>query len=255
MTASSMTAPRRATAPSKQQAIVILHRSSGEAQPYSSAVAALGSSDPFAAGREVLWSIPASAAGRVAFTDAIDVAAFPHTEAVIVLSGALKLSVQGSASVEVPAGQGAVISRGTRLRIEAAPGTRWAFHADTTGTDCLPGVTLLRADAALSPSAAPPAEFLIGPTPLCRSFNAFTAEASQLRAGTWDSTPYVRVSRPHKLTELMHILQGSVELTGEDGTVFTVGTGDTVLVPQDAPCAWDSRVHVAKFYVVQEAAR
>ncbi|MNW16348.1 hypothetical protein D3C71_2151730 [compost metagenome] len=52
----------------------------------------------------------------------------------------------------------------------------------------------------------------------------------------------------------MHILEGAVDLTGADGKVVTVAKGDTVLVPQGAPCAWDSRVHVAKFYVVQEAA-
>lgn len=235
-------------------ALVMLHRASGAPLPVASAGVALGAADPFASGREVVWRGAAAAAGRVDFAGAVDVEAFPHTETMIVLAGALTLSARGATALTVSAGSGAVVSRGTSLRIEAAPGTRWAFHAATVGTAAVPGVTLLRADAALSPSAAPPAEVLIGPAPQCRSFNAFTEESANLRAGLWDSTPYARISRPHKLSELMHILQGSVDLTGEDGAVLTVGQGDTVFVPQGATCAWNSRVHVAKFYVVQEEA-
>ncbi len=230
----------------------MLDRASGASLPPSIAGATLGSADPFAAGREVAWAIPAAAAGRVDFAGAVDVESFPHTETMIVLAGALTLSVDGASAHTVAPRGGVVVARGTRLRIEAAAGTRWAFYAGTAGTVATPGVTLLSGDAPLTPSAAPPAEVLIGPAPACRSFNAFTEEGSNLRAGLWDSTPYARVSRPHKLSELMHILQGSVDLTVEDGTVFTVGQGDTVFVPQGAPCAWDSRVDVAKFYVVQE---
>ena len=233
-------------------ALVMLHRASGAPTSASPGGMALGAADPFASGREVVWRNLRAAAGRVDFAGAVDVDGFPHTETMIVLAGALTLSVDGAAVVTVSSGGGAVVARGTRLRIEAAPGTRWAFHAATVGTTAEPGVTLLRADAALTSSAAPPAEALIGSAPACRSFNAFTDEAAKLRAGTWDSTPYARISRPHKLSELMHILRGSVDLTAEDGTVFTVGEGETVFVPQGAPCAWDSRVHVAKFYVVQE---
>ena len=233
-------------------ALVMLHRASGAPLPPSIRDAALGPADPFAAGREVAWAGRAAAAGRVRFAGAVDVESLPHAETMIVLAGALTLSIDGAPSLTVAPKAGVVIGRGTRLRFEAAPGTLWAFHAATTGTTALPGAILLSGDATLSPSAAPAAEVLIGPTPACRSHNAFTDEAVNLRAGLWDSTPYARISRPHKLSELMHILEGSVDLTGEDGTVFTVGQGDTVFVPQGAPCAWDSRVHVAKFYVVQE---
>lgn len=250
MTAISKTVP---VSPTTSPALVMLHRASGGSPSPSIPGATLGAGDPFAAGREVAWVIPAAAAGRADFAGTVDVAAFPHTETMIVLSGALTLSVEGAATLTVAPGSGVVVARGTRLRIEAAAGTRWAFYAATAGTTATPGVTLLDAGAALAPSAAPPADVLIGAAPDCRSFSAYTEAGANLRAGLWDSTPYARISRPHKLSELMHVLQGSVDLTGEDGTVFTVAEGDTVMVPQGAPCAWDSRVHVAKFYVVQEA--
>ncbi|HEV7260776.1 MAG TPA: cupin domain-containing protein [Bosea sp. (in: a-proteobacteria)] len=248
-----MTASPKTASP-KTSSIVMLNRASGAALPASTPGTGLGAADLFASGRDVAWSIPGAAAGRVAFAGTVEIEAFPYTETMIVLAGALTLSADGAAGVTVSAGNGVVVARGTRLRIGAAPGTRWAFYAGTAAAASVPGVTLLAADSALSPSDAPPAQVLIGPAPQCRSFNAFTEEASELRAGVWDSTPYARISRPHKVSELMHILAGSVDLTGEDGTVHTVSEGDTVLVPQGAPCAWDSRVHVAKFYVVQEAA-
>jgi uncharacterized cupin superfamily protein len=252
MTALPVTALPMTALPTTSSAIVMLHRASGASWPAPSSGTGLGNCDPFASGREIAWSIPTAAAGRVAFAGAVEIEAFPHTEAMIVLAGALTLSPDGASALAVPAGNGAVVSRGTRLRVEAAPGTCWAFFAGTVGTAAMPGVTLLRADATLSPSAAPPAELLIGPAPQCRSFDAFSQEAPDLHAGTWDSTPYARIARRHKTSELMHILEGSVDLTDETGTVFTVAQGDTVLVPQGAPVAWHNPVHVTKFYVMQE---
>jgi uncharacterized cupin superfamily protein len=219
----------------------------------NSGVAALGDADPFAAGREIAWMGPAMmAAGRVSWSGVVESGSFPHAETMIVVAGRVILSVNGAPALDLAPGGGVVVARGTTLRLEAAPGTRWVFCAAAGEASAAPGVTALSAEAALSPSAAPAPEVLLGPTPQCRSFNAFTDEAARLRAGIWDSTPYRRVSRPHRVNELMHILAGNVDLTGGDGTVTRVGQGDTVFVAHGAPCAWESRAHVAKFYVVQE---
>ncbi|WP_324134602.1 cupin domain-containing protein [Bosea sp. (in: a-proteobacteria)] len=232
-------------------ALVMLHRATS-APPASAPGQGLGPADPFAAGREIAWRSEAAAAGRCAFSGTVDVAAFPHTETLVVLSGALTLSVDRAPALSVGPHKAVVIGRGTKLRIEAAPGTFFAFHAQTAGTSAMPGATLITRDLPLSPSTPPAPEVLLGPSPQCRSHNVFTDEAVQLRAGLWDSTPYARISRPHRLAELMHILEGAVDLTTADGTVVTVAKGETVFVPQGAPCAWTSRVHVAKVYVVQE---
>lgn len=234
--------------------IVLLNRADGGAVDASGATRALSNGDPFASGREIMWSGPADmAAGRVGFSGTVEIAAFPHSEVLVVVAGRLSLSVAGAERRDILPGSGAVLARGTGLRLDAAPGTRWVFCSAAGESSAAPGITGLSADAALSPSAAPAAELLQGPVPQCRSFNAFTDQAARLRAGTWDSTPYRRVSHPHRVNELMHILAGSVTLTGADGRAVHVGAGDSVFVPQGTPCAWDSRVHVAKFYVVQEA--
>jgi uncharacterized cupin superfamily protein len=213
----------------------------------------LSETDPFAACREVVWRGAADlAVGGVAFSGATDIAAFPHTEILVVAAGRLDLTLEQGGKRTLLSGESMVVARGTALRVEAAPGTRWAFCASTGAASAAPGVTDLPADASLSPSSPPPTKFLEGPVPQCRSFNAFTDEALRLRAGIWDSTPYRRILRPQPVNELMHILIGSVTLTGEDGRPVRIAAGESVFVAQGTPCAWDSEEHVAKVYVVQE---
>ncbi|MCP4564584.1 MAG: DUF861 domain-containing protein [Bosea sp.] len=217
-----------------------------------SAARTLSENDPFAAGRDIVWSgTQDMAVGHVVFSGVSESAAFPHTEVVVVTAGRLVLSLGDSRRV-IEAGGSIVVARGTAVRIEAAPGTRWTFCASTGSSSAAPGVTELRADASLSPSSPPPANLLDGPEPQCRSYNAFIDEASGVRAGIWDSTPYRRILRPQPVNELMHILAGSVTLAGADGRPVRIGTGESVFVAQGTPCAWDSDEHVAKIYVVQE---
>jgi uncharacterized cupin superfamily protein len=219
----------------------------------ASAARSLSEHDPFAAGREVVWSGAQDlAVGSAAFSGATEIAAFPHTEVLVVTAGRLDLSLTDGSKRPIQAGESIVIARGTALRVEAAPGTRWAFCASTGAASAAPGVTDLPADAPLAPSSPPPSELLVGPAPRCRSFNAFTDEALRLRAGIWDSTPYRRILRPQPVNELMHILVGSVTLTGEDGRPVRIGAGETVFVASGTLCAWDGDEHVAKVYVVQE---
>ncbi|MGO4673704.1 cupin domain-containing protein [Bosea sp. 2YAB26] len=234
-------------------AIIVLDRAKGAQPAISHVTTRLSAADPFAAGREIAWTGPDSmAAGRATFEGTCESVSFPHTEFLVVVAGLLRLAETGKAALELTPGRGAVIACGAALRIEAMPGARFVFCAMTGATSAAPGLQEILAEAALSPSAAPPVEVLIGPTPQCRSFNAFTDEASRFRAGTWDSTPYHRISRPHRVNELMHLVAGSVDLTGADGSVTRVEQGDSVFVVRETPCAWESRVHVAKFYVVQE---
>ena len=75
---------------------------------------------------------------------------------------------------------------------------------------------------------------------------------SQYRAGTWDSTPYHRVIRPHRLNEFMYLLEGGVRFASPDGSVLSTSAGDALFVPQGARVGWESSERVAKIYVVQE---
>ena len=231
---------------------LVLHRADGAPVSTSFRRAAFGKNDPFARQREIAWEGPGEMiAGRTSFIGELDVASYPHIETIVVVEGELTLTVAGAAALVLGPQGSAVIGCGTALRIHAASRVRFSFCAAACEKPTKRGIIPLRADADFKPSAAPPAETLLGPTPQCRSDNVFIEDAAQYRAGTWDSTPYHRIVRPHRMNEFMHLLAGSVRFAAPDGSVLSVNKGDALFVPQGAPIGWESSDRVAKFYVVQ----
>jgi uncharacterized cupin superfamily protein len=235
---------------------LLLHCADGALPIAAFHKAGLGPADPFAREREIAWEGPgAMSAGRVSFVGELGVTIYPHIETLVVLDGELSLTVPGVAPLLLSAGEGAVIAFGTQLRIQAIAPTRFVFCAAAPAAPTghgQRGITRLRADADFKPSSPPPAEVLLGSTPECRSDNVFTDEATDFRAGTWDSTPYHRVVRPHRLNEFMFLLAGSVRFASSDGSVLVANAGDALFVPRGAPIGWESSERVAKFYVVQD---
>lgn len=238
-----------------QPAILLLHRADGSTPGAPAIAASVGAGDPFAAQREIVWAGPAAmAAGRVAFSGTLTSAAYPHGETLVVVAGRLRLSPGGAPALDLGPGGAAVIAAGTSLTLEAAPGTRWVFSTAAGESAVQPGVTELHADAPLAPSAGPAPELLVGPAPQCRSFNAVIDKATGVRVGTWDSTPGHRRARPHPVNELMHIIEGSVELAEPGGAVTRLQAGDSVFAVKGTSYAWDNPVHITKFYLVQDVA-
>jgi uncharacterized cupin superfamily protein len=229
---------------------VLLAHADGSLVPTKFTPGSLGANDPF--DRHIAYvGADNIAAGVVQASGQFSVDEYPYSETIVVHAGRVTLQSQDR-TLELNPGDSAVIARGTSLQVEAQVNSLWAFCADTQFVEERnPGLTALPPLTLLSPSAAPDAEILLSPTPQCRSHNLFVEEATNLRIGVWDSTPYTRRARPHKLHELMHLLEGSVTLQAADGTDLTVNTGDTVYVPLGAPCAWKSSVYVRKVYVVK----
>jgi uncharacterized cupin superfamily protein len=230
----------------------VLHRASGAAVATTFRRAGFGRSDPFARQRDIAWEGPELiAAGRATFIGEIDVPSYPHDEVLVVVEGELGLATDG-ASLAIGPGEGAVIARGTRVRIHAGSRVRFVWCA-AQGTDSMRGgIVPLRSDADFKPSAPPPTETLLGPVPQCRSDNVFTDDDARFRAGTWDSTAYHRIVRPHPVNEFMYLLAGTVHFAGVDGSVITANAGDAVFVPRDTAVGWESSERVAKFYGIQK---
>ncbi|MCY1355396.1 hypothetical protein D9M69_418160 [compost metagenome] len=213
--------------------------------------AALGQADPFGQVRQVAYlGDDGISAGVVQASGDVVVEDYPHIEMLVVHSGQVRLQDEQQ-TLELSVGDSVVIGRGTALRVQAQAGSLWAFCALSQGEERKPGLTSLEPRAALNPSQGPDAQILISPAPQCRSHNAFSDGTSNLQVGVWDSTPYVRRARPHKMHELMHLIEGSVTLQLADGVELKVNTGDTVFVAQGTPCAWESDVYVRKLYVVK----
>ncbi|MBA1231207.1 DUF861 domain-containing protein [Pseudomonas viridiflava] len=215
----------------------------------------LDASDPFANKRRTAFIDEAGiAAGVVHSSTSVSVEAYPYTEMLVVHRGAVTLKSGADSttiSTTISTGESAVIGRGTHVQINAQPDSLWAFCAATqaSGPD-KPGVTPLDRLAMLTPSSPPDPAIMISALPQCRSNNIFEDTASTLRIGVWDSTPYERISRPHRIHELMNLIEGSVTLGIEGGEAVVVKTGDTVFVAQGAPCKWTSTGYVRKFYAV-----
>ncbi|TFZ05638.1 DUF861 domain-containing protein [Ramlibacter henchirensis] len=231
---------------------LVLHRADGNPVATEFQRAAFGRKDPFARQREIAWEGPKGiAAGCTSFIGELEVASFPHTETLVVVEGELILAAEGANPLVLGHDAGAVIACGTSLRIQAASRVRFVWCALECERPVRAGITPLRAEADFEPSAPPPAHTLLGPAPQCRSDNVFTDEQAQYRAGTWDSTGYHRIVRPHPLNEFMHLLAGSVRFACADGSVVTARAGDALFVPQGEPVGWESSERVAKFYAVQ----
>jgi len=207
--------------------------------------------DPFSEGRRTAFiDDQGIAAGVIHFGATLSVDAYPYTEMLVVHRGSVTLR-SGEQSFTFGTGDSAVIGRGTPIHIDAQPDSLWAFCVATqaTGPD-KSGVTPLDRLATLTPSSPPDPAIMISALPQCRSNNIFEDTASSLRIGVWDSTPYERISRPHRIHELMNLIEGSVTLDVEGGTAVVVQPGDTVFVAQGAPCKWTSTHYVRKFYAV-----
>lgn len=216
--------------------------------------ATFGQDDPFARQREIAWEGPqALAVGRVSFIGELDVASYPHIETLVVVEGELTLTAAGAAPLVLGPETGAVIGCGTALRIQAASRVRFVFSVAACAHPMHGSLVRLPtcAEADFKPSATLPAEVLLGPAPQCRSDNVFTEVAAHYHSGIWDSTPYHRIVRPHRSNEFMHLVAGGVRFAAPDGSVLSLGKGDTLFVARGTPVGWESSERVAKFYVVQ----
>lgn len=180
-------------------------------------------------------------------------AALAADEFVIVLEGALLVEHHGEV-FEIPAGKSAVIPAGVAFDWTARAATTAVVMRCASGPAGADKPVPIDESAELAPSGAPLAELLVGPTPSCRNFTDYRSENGEFVCGTWDSTPYHRLSMPYRHYELMHLLQGAVTFVDGAGREATFGEGDVFLVEQGAHCSWESRVHVKKVYAIYRPA-
>src|SRR6185436_14313071 len=109
---------------------LVLHRADGAPVSTSFRRAAFGKDDPFVRHRQIAWEGPGSmSAGRISFIGELEVPSFPHTETIVVMAGELSLTAAGEASLVLCPGEGAVIARGTAVRILARSRTLFVFCA------------------------------------------------------------------------------------------------------------------------------
>lgn len=172
-------------------------------------------------------------------------AALAADEFAIVLDGALTID-----NLAVPNGRSIVIPAGQPFAWSAAVPTTVIIMRCSSGPSSSERPVPIDEAAELSPSGAPLAELLVGPTPSCRNFTDYRSANGEFVCGTWDSTPYKRRAMNYGHFELMHLLAGAVTFVDGAGRERTFCQGDVFLVEQSADCSWESRVDVKKVYAI-----
>jgi len=104
--------------------------------------------------------------------------------------------------------------------------------------------------AKLEPCAGPDPALLNGAEPRCAEHVAYTDASGQLTVGLWSATPYDRKATPFGRYELMHFLDGQVDLHdgGTSGQAFQAG--ETIFVPKGVPLGWRNTADVKKIFVI-----
>lgn len=177
----------------------------------------------------------------------------------LLLDGSATITEAGGKVTELSAGDGFVIPRGVECAWKQNGHVRKIFvtYANPaasakphSGNSNNQHVVKVDAGARLSPCAGPDKSLLNSAEPRCAEHVAYTDASGQFTVGVWSATPYDRKATPFGRYELMHFLEGHVDLHEGGQDVQGFGIGETVFVPKGAPLGWRSNRDVKKVYVI-----
>ena len=77
-------------------------------------------------------------------------------------------------------------------------------------------------------------------------------ETDGIYVGTWESAPCREEIDAYGVNEMMHVISGSVTVTGTDGQSETYTAGDTFFIAKGTPCTWEITETLRKFYMIAE---
>lgn len=177
-------------------------------------------------------------------------------EFMILLEGSVTMTEASGRVTRVEAGEAFVIPRGLKCAWRQDGYVRKIFVIYRNPALPVPAkpaadrVLNLDLGAALTPCGGPDAALLNGAEPQCAEHLVYSDASGQLTVGLWSATPYDRKATPFGRYELMHFLQGQVELHdgGTSGQAFQAG--ETIFVPKGVPCGWRNTVDVKKIFVI-----
>jgi uncharacterized cupin superfamily protein len=172
----------------------------------------------------------------------------------LVLDGAATITEAGGHVTNVSAGEAFVIPRGLEVAWKQSGNVRKIFvtfaNPKAPAKPAAAHVVKLDAKAKLEPCAGPDAALLNGPAPRCAEHVAYTDASGQFTVGFWAATAYDRKATPFGRYELMHFLEGQVDLSDDAGGEQSFNAGETVFVPKGAPLGWRNHRDVKKIFVI-----
>lgn len=177
-------------------------------------------------------------------------------EFMMLLEGSVTVTEANGRVTRVQAGESFLIPRGLDCAWKQDSYVRKIFviyenpAAPVPAKPAADHVIKLDLKAALSPCDGPDPALLNGPEPRCAENVAYTDASGQLTVGLWAATPYDRKATPFGRYEVMHFLEGQVDLHdgGTSGQAFQAG--ETIFVPRSVPLGWRSKSDVKKIFVI-----
>ena len=177
-------------------------------------------------------------------------------EFMMLLEGSVTVTEASGRVTRVEAGESFIIPRGLSCAWKQDGYVRKIFVIYENPTAPVPSkpaadhVIKLDLAARLAPCDGPDPEILNGPEPRCAEHLVYTDASGQLTIGLWSATPYDRKALPFGRYELMHFLDGQVELHdgGTSGQAFQAG--ETIFVPKGVPLGWRNKSDVKKIFVI-----
>lgn len=184
-------------------------------------------------------------------------AEYPVNEFIIVLEGEVVM-IEPDRRTVIRAGESFVIPKGCRCSWSQPGRVRKVFviFDDASGAHNKGPLHVIKFDprVKLAPSTPPAPAMLQSPVPVQHAHDYFTDATGQFTTGLWDTTGYHRKLIDFPRHELMHLLEGSVTFTDDEGQSRTFNAGDTFFVPLGTPNAWKSEGYLRKIYCIFQPA-
>jgi uncharacterized cupin superfamily protein len=177
-------------------------------------------------------------------------------EFMILLEGSVTIAEANGRVTRISAGESFIIPRGLDCAWQQDGHVRKIFviyenpAAPVPKQPAADHVIKLDLGATLAPCAGPDPAMLNGREPRCAEHVVYSDASGQLSVGLWSATPYDRKATPFGRYELMHFLEGHVELHdgGTSGQAFQAG--ETIFVPKGVPLGWRNTSDVKKIFVI-----
>lgn len=183
---------------------------------------------------------------------------YPVNEFMLVLEGSVTIVDASGHEETIRAGESFVIPKGLQCSWKQSEYIRKFFviFDDPSGVEAEDPTTLkvLRPNpiAELPLMEQQDTSRYVGEIPTHHLLSTFDDPGGQMHVGVWDTTDMHTNLFDFNRSELMHLLEGEVLLTEDDGQQHHFRAGDTFMVAKGARFKWDSDGYVRKIYCIFE---
>jgi uncharacterized cupin superfamily protein len=182
------------------------------------------------------------------------IASFPIDQFLIVIAGEIEITDAKGRVTTLKPRNTAAIPRGLACRWKQSEGTRIFFMnyagpaGDIQNRDDL-AVVIPDPGAKLDPIDGPPAELIVSsPLPSVGRKVIYTDSTGQFTVGLWEATAYTRKLAAFKDYEIMHFLEGEVEITNAIGESRVYRPEETFIIDRSVSNAFKTQGYVRKVY-------